>query len=64
MGFLSGSAVKNLLVSAEDVGLIPESEDPLEKEITTHSSILVWKIPWTVESGRLQSMGLKELDTI
>ena len=32
-------------------------EDPLEKEITTHSSTLAWKIPWTVEPGRLQSMG-------
>ena len=32
-------------------------EDPLEKEMETHSSTLVWKIPWTEESGRLQSMG-------
>ena len=32
-------------------------EDPLEKEMTTHSSTLVWKIPWTEKSGRLQSMG-------
>ena len=32
-------------------------EDPLEKEITTHSSILAWRIPWTEESGRLQSLG-------
>ena len=32
-------------------------EDPLEKETTTHSSILAWKIPWTEEAGRLQSMG-------
>ena len=32
-------------------------EDPLEKEITTCSSILDWKIPWTEEPGRLQSMG-------
>ena len=32
-------------------------EDLLEKEMTTHSSILVWKIPWTEELGRLQSMG-------
>ena len=37
-------------------------EDPLEKEMTTHSSILAWRIPWTVEPGRLQSMGSKELD--
>ena len=32
-------------------------EDPLEKEMATHSSILVWKIPWTEEPGGLQSMG-------
>ena len=32
-------------------------EDPLEKEMVTHSSILTWKNPWTEESGRLQSMG-------
>ena len=39
-------------------------EDPLEKEIATHSSILAWRIPWTEEPCRLQSMGLQELDTI
>ena len=32
-------------------------EDPLEKEMTTHSSILAWEIPWTEEPGRLLSMG-------
>ena len=32
-------------------------EDPLEKEMATHSSILVWEIQWTEELGRLQSMG-------
>ena len=32
-------------------------EDPLEKEMATHCSILVWKIPWTEERGWLQSMG-------
>ena len=37
-------------------------EDPLEKEMVTHSSILAWKIPWAEEPGRLQSMGLQELD--
>ena len=35
----------------------------LEKEMATHSSILAWRIPWTEEPGRLQSMGLQELDT-
>ena len=38
-------------------------EDPLEKEMATHASILAWRIPWTEEPGRLQSMGLQELDT-
>jgi len=33
-------------------------EDPLEKEMTTHSSILAWEIPWTGEPGGLLSMGL------
>ena len=32
-------------------------EDPLEEEMTTHSSVLAWKIPWTEEPDRLQSMG-------
>ena len=36
-------------------------EDPLEKEIATHSSTLAWKIPWTKEPGRLQSMGLQRV---
>ena len=36
-------------------------EDPLEKEMTTHSSILAWKMPWTEEPGRLQSMGLQRV---
>ena len=38
-------------------------EDPLEKEMATHSSILAWKIPWTEEPGRLLSMDSQELDT-
>ena len=37
-------------------------EDPLEKEMATHSSILAWKIPWTEELGRLQPMGQQESD--
>ena len=38
-------------------------KDPLEKEMATHSSILAWRIPWTEEPGRLQSMGSQEWDT-
>ena len=36
-------------------------EDPLEEEMATHSSILAWRIPWTEEPGRLQSMGSQRL---
>ena len=36
-------------------------EYPLEKEMTTHSSILAWKIPWTEEAGGLQSMGSQKV---
>ena len=38
-------------------------EDPLEKGMATHSSILAWRIPWTEEPGKLLSMGSKESDT-
>ena len=37
-------------------------EDPLEKEMATHSSILAWEIPWTEEPGGLQSMGSQQSD--
>ena len=36
-------------------------EDPLEKEMATHSNILAWEIPWTEEAGGLQSIGLQQL---
>ena len=36
-------------------------EEPLEEEIATHSSILAWRIPWTEEPGRLQSIGLQRV---
>ena len=52
--------VKKLLANAgevTDVDLIPGWEDPLEKEMATHSSILAWEILWTEEPVRLQSMG-------
>ena len=55
---------KESACNAGDLSLIPGSEDPLEKEIATHSSILAWRIPWTEESGRLQSMGSQESDMI
>ena len=60
---LGDTVVKNLPAKAEgarDVGLIPGSGRSLEKEMATHSSTLAWKIPWTEEPGRLQSMGLQK----
>ena len=35
-------------------------EDPLEKEMSTHSSIIAWRIPWTEEAGKVQSMGFQK----
>ena len=49
--------VKNPPANVRDVGSVPRSEDPLEKEMATHSSILAWRILWTEEPGGLQSMG-------
>ena len=57
LGLPGGSVVKNSPAIAGDIGSIPGEEDPLEKEMATHSSILAWEIPWTEEPGRLQSMG-------
>ena len=47
---------KEYVCNAEDPGLIPCQEDPLEKERATHPSILLWRIPRTEEPGGLQSM--------
>ena len=46
-----------------DSGSILGQDDPREKEMTTHSSILAWRIPWTEEPGGLQSIGSQESDT-
>ena len=66
-------AVKNVLTSlvAQMVKRLPTMretqvrslgwEDPLEKEMANHSSTLAWKIPWTEEPGRLQSMGSQKV---
>ena len=60
VGFSGSLVVKNLPANAGalgDVGLIPGSgRYPLEEEMTTHSSVLAWRIPWTEEPGGLQSM--------
>ena len=53
--------VKNL-TAIQETQLQPlGQEDHLEKGIATHSSILAWRIPWTEETGRLQSMGLERV---
>ena len=52
--------VKNLPASSGDIGdvvLSLDKEDPMEEQMTTYSSILAWRIPWTEEPGRLQSIG-------
>ena len=49
--------VKNLPAGQETQVRLLGQEDPLEKEMAIHSSILAWRIPWTEEPGRLQSMG-------
>ena len=66
LGFPGGSVVKDLLAMqkmqetwVQSLGL----EYPLEKEMATHSSTLAWEIPWTEESGRLQSMGSQKSQT-
>ena len=59
MGFPGGSVAKNSLAKQEMWVQSLGQEDPLEKEMATHSSILAWKILWTEESGKLQSVKLQ-----
>ena len=60
-GFPGGSDAKKSACKAGDLGSVPGQEDPLEKEMAIHSSILAWKIPWMEEPGRLQCMGLQRV---
>ena len=55
--FLVAQIVKSLPAVQETQVQSLGREDPVEKEMATQSSILAWKIPWTGEPGRLQSMG-------
>ena len=57
MGFPSGSVIKNPCATQDTPVQSLGQEDPLEKEMATHSSILGWEIPRTEESGGLQSVG-------
>ena len=59
---LIAQLVKNLPAKQETRVQSLGQEDPLEKEMATHSSILAWRIPWTEEPSRLQSMGSQESD--
>ena len=58
---LVAQMVKRLLTMWETWVRSLGQEDPLEKEMATHSSILAWKISWTEEPGGLQSMGLQRV---
>ena len=71
--FLEDKGIIKTSLVAQEVKRLPKTqetqvqslggEDPLEKEMATHSSILVWKIPWMEEPGRLQSMGSTKSQT-
>ena len=67
--FPGGSAIKNLLAIQETQVQSLGGEDSLKEGMEIHSSILAWRIPWTKEPGRLQSIGsqsqtqLKQLST-
>ena len=58
---LVAQTVKNLPAVWETQVRFLGQEDPLEKEMATHSSIPAWRIPWTEEAGGLQSMGLQRV---
>ena len=62
IALLVAQSVKSLPTMQESWVRFLGWEDPLEKEVTTHSSILVWRTPWTTEPGGLQSMGSQASD--
>ena len=61
MASLVAQMVKASAYNEGDLGSIPGWGRSLEKEMATHSSILAWKIPWTEEPDKLQSMGLQRV---
>ena len=61
VGFISGSGGKESAFNSGHPGLIPRLGRSLGEETATHSSILVWRIPWTEEPGGLQSIGLQRV---
>ena len=62
MVFLVAQMVKNLPVMKETRVQSLDWEVALEKKMATHSNILAWRIPWSEESGGLQSMGLQRVE--
>ena len=62
-GFPHSSIGKESAYNADTQVRFLGGEDPLEKEMATHPSILAWRIPWTEKAGRPQFMGSQELDT-
>ena len=60
---LIAQSVKNLPAVQETRVQFLGQEDPLEKEMVTHSSVLAWRIPWTEQPGGLQSIGSQKSDT-
>ena len=61
MGFPGGSDGKESPCNAGNLGSIPGSGRSLAEEMTTHSSTLAWRIPWTEEPGELELMGSQTL---
>ena len=61
MGFPDVSMVENPPANAGEAHSVLGQDDSLEKEMATHSGILAWRIPWTEEPGRLQSMGSQRI---
>ena len=62
-GSPGGSCIKNLPANAGDLGSILGQDEPLEKEMATHSSILAWRIPWTEEPGKAIVHGVTHTHT-
>ena len=58
---MGGSDGKVSVYNAGDLGSSPELGRSLEKEMANHSSTIAWKIPWTEETGRLQSKGSQKV---
>ena len=61
-GFASGKGPACHSRRLKRCGFDPFQEDPLEEDMATHSSVLAWRISWTEEPGRLQSLGLQRVE--